>query len=94
MKFNKKEKKIFIDKEYIIILTFPIKYLKSKKLNLIIKKYNYINISVVFSKNTNNKIYYHVWFEYEKQDYKTWSDNFKYKIDFCNLLDDLKKVKR
>jgi len=93
MKLTKKEKEIFINKDYIIILTIPIKYLKSRKLNSIIKKYNNLNINLVFSKNATKNYFYHIWFEYEKYDYKIWKFNFKYKLDFCNLLNDLKNIK-
>ena len=76
-KFSKKEKNTFVDKQYLIILTFPFKYHNNRKLAQLPKKYKDLGISICFSKNATKNSFFHCFFRPEDFIFSQWQDIMK-----------------
>lgn len=66
VKWTKREMKIFVDKSYLLILTFPLKDLDNKFVNSLPKIFPKLNISICFSKNATRNSFFHCYFRIEE----------------------------
>lgn len=93
-KYSKIEKEVFIDKKYLIFLTFPLKYASSKKILSIGKRYPEFNIAVVFSKDATDNSFYHCFFGAEDFIFNKIGEIMYYKkerlYDLFNEMEELK----
>jgi hypothetical protein len=76
-KFSKKEKEVFVDKQYLIIITLPFKYHNNRKVNALPKKYKELQISICYSKNATKNSFFHCFFRPEDFIFSQWKDIMK-----------------
>lgn len=61
-KLTKKEKAVFLDKQDVVFIVFPMKYAKDKKANTLPKRYPEFTLNIVFSNNAENNTFYYCFF--------------------------------
>jgi hypothetical protein len=62
IKFTKREKDVFLDKSDVVIIVFPMRFCKNKRVNTIPKRYPSLTLNIVFSNNSTNNTFYYCFF--------------------------------
>ena len=62
IKFTKKEKDVFVNKQDVVLIVFPMKYAKNKKANTLPKRYPEFTLNILFSNNAQNNTFYYCFF--------------------------------
>jgi hypothetical protein len=91
--YSKKEKEVFINKEFSLFLTFPIKEMNNLKIGRLRKKFPKLNIIIVFSKAATKNSFYHCNFSQQVLDAAYWQELMKkHNSDLQNLLQEINKI--
>lgn len=65
IKHSKSEKETFLDKEFLMTITVPIKFINDRRIDRVVNKYKSIPLSLVYSKNAKKHMFYHCYFGVE-----------------------------
>jgi hypothetical protein len=74
---SKREKSVFLNKDFVVFLTFPMKFANNRRVSNLPKQFPNLAINCVFSKNATKNCFYHCMFSQEVLDANGTKDIMK-----------------